>query len=76
MPDYPKVFILSAPVKIDETIYVQNKNNKLFSFDINTKEWQMNDGMDIGTVDKYGGNDEENILNYIGTKYISSMEYD
>jgi len=37
MPEAPECLIPSAPVRIGETIYVQNKKNKLFSFDIDTK---------------------------------------
>jgi len=47
MPEAPEILIPSAPVRIGETIYVQNKYNKLFSFDIDTKKWQVCDGMDL-----------------------------
>jgi len=37
MPEAPEKLIPSAPVRIGETIYAQNIDNKLFSFDIDTK---------------------------------------
>jgi len=37
MPEAPYDLIPSAPLRTGDTIYVQNKDNKLFSFDIDTK---------------------------------------
>jgi len=72
MPEAPERFIPSAPVRIGETIYVQNKNNKLFSFDIDTKKWQVCDGMDISKCDEYPNKIGANLPKYIGAKYVSS----
>ena len=50
-------------MRIDDTIYAQyyGKLNKLFTFDLNTKKWEMCDGMDIG--------DGDNVRKYVGAKY-------
>jgi len=49
MPEKPYGLIPSAPVRIDyTTIYAQNEDNKLFTFDLESKKWEMCDGMDIG----------------------------
>ena len=61
MPLAPEELIKSGAVRIGDTIYAQNEKNKLFTFDLNTKKWEVCDGMDI-----------ENHQKYIGAKYVSS----
>jgi len=65
MPKVSKGFIPSVPVRIGETIYAQDRNDKLFSFDINTKQWEVCDGMNTNKLSKY-----------IGANYIPSNKYD
>ena len=62
MPLAPEHLIKSGAVRIGDTIYAQNEENKLFTFNVNTKCWAECDGMDTA-----------NLRNYIGTKYVSSI---
>jgi len=70
MPQAPEWLIPSAPVRIADTIYAQNKGNQLFSYHLKTKKWEQCEGMDIGgSYPTYG----INLPKYIGAKYITSM---
>jgi len=71
MPEAPLDFIKSAPVRIGDTIYAQNEKNKLFTFDLNTKKWEVCDGMDLGNL-YFGSSDGRFLPKYIGAKYVSS----
>jgi len=71
MPAAPGLIVPSTPVRIGNTIYAQESDNfcNLFSFDIDTKRWEVCEGLDIGQ-------NCDNLQNYIGKKYGPSLFYD
>jgi len=73
MPATSEFLLRSNPVKIDGKIYSNERYDldensisdpKLFAFDLESKKWEMSEGMNT---------DEDRLGDYIGKEYVSNF---